>query len=225
MIYIHPCGQFTKTYDRLVNVQIEYSGPKDIMLVTNFPYAHKGVKSIVVPTDLFYTHRKRASKITAICYLLENKMIDDICWFHDFDAFQINDFPEDILKDKDAAFTEYGYGGLWNTGSFFFNINSLDIFQDIKKMMYRKRTGEEWALTKLTRRDIHNINSRIITLDNSYNMPRRYDLKIVESRAIFPIKVLHFHPQNKEEYRKALPLLPLELVNLFNKYGYTIDNE
>jgi len=225
MIYIHPCKEFTKSYNRLVKIQIENHNPKDTILVTNFPYSHKGVEAIVVPTDLFCKHRKRASKINVICYLLENKMLKDICWFHDFDAFQVDDFPDDILKDKDAAFTEYGDRNLWNTGSFFFNVNSLNIFQDIKEKMDKRRLNEEWALKILTRRNVNNINNRIITLDTSYNMPRRHDLLIAEARANFPIKVLHFHPKNKEEYLRAIPMMSTALIELFNKYDYIINNE
>ena len=120
MTYINPLKEFTTDYVDLVKVQIDNSlrtwKPKDILLVTNFPYSYRGINSMIVPDDLFCNHRKRASKINVICYMMENQMIDDVCWFHDFDAYQASSFPKVILGKKDAAFTDYGFSEMWNTG-------------------------------------------------------------------------------------------------------------
>lgn len=227
MIYLNPLKIFTEDYLNVVEIQIEnsliYWEKEDILLVTNFPYNHGGINSFVVPDDLFCEHRKRASKINVICYLLENNLVDDSCWFHDFDAFQVSEFPGNILEDKDVAFTDYAHSEIWNTGSFFFNLNSLYIFQMIKEVMYRDRINEEHALCILTNSNAFGNN--YLYLDSSYNMTRRHNTKYAESKAIFPIKVLHFHPKNKNEYKLAIPFMPSSLISLFTKYGYSSDNE
>lgn len=224
MTYIHPSREFTEDYINLVKVQIDNSirtwDRKDILLVTNFPYAYKGISSIVVPDDLFCTHRKKASKINVICYMLENHMTDDICWFHDFDAYQVYTFPEDILGDKDAAFTDYGSNTMWNTGSFFFNPKAKDIFELIRQAMNAKRINEEIALKRLTSRNINNINERYIKLNNTYNLGRMRENELTFAKADKPIKVFHFHPRMTQLYEEVKPLLPDHLIEIFKTHGY-----
>ena len=213
LIYINPTKEFTEDYASLVKVQLDWD--KDVKLVTNFPYSYNGVEAIVVPDDLYCEHRMRASKINVICHLLENGL-DDICWFHDFDAFQLSTFDKDILKDKDAAFTDYGFNEGWNTGSFFFNKNSKNIFDLIRKTMNERKINEEQALNILTSK---NKITNYLKLDNTYN----YGLKR-ESEAK-PVRVLHFHPKNGAEvYKKAISIMPESLTKLIQR-DYPFNND
>ena len=224
MVYINPSKEFTKNYADLVKVQIDNSiriwDKKDILLVTNFPYSYGDINSIVAPDDLFCTHRKRASKINVICYMLDNHMIDDTCWFHDFDAYQVGTFPEDILGNKDAAFTDYGFNTMWNTGSLFFSPKAKDVFEAVREIMNVARVNEEIALKRLTDRNIGNINERYIKLNNTYNLGRMRHNELTFEKADKPIKVFHFHPRMKQLYEEVKPLLPSHLIKIFKKHGY-----
>jgi len=224
MIYIHPSRRFTEEYVGLVKVQIDDAVQKwnkeDIMLITNFPYSYNGIDSIIVPDDLFCEHRKRASKINVICYMIDNKMIDGLCWFHDFDAYQLQALPVDILRDKDAAFTDYGFNENWNTGSFFFTPRARDVFELIRQTMNRRRVNEEQALNLLTSKNTGNINQRYIRLNNTYNLGQKWSSELAYEKADKPIKVLHFHPRMADVYEKVKPLVPDYLMEIFKKHGY-----
>ena len=225
MIYVNPTHEFTKDYSRLVMVQIDHCRQTgwndcDIMLVTNFPYSYMGKESIIVPDELFCQHRKRASKINVICHLLKNGMLNDVCWFHDFDAYQVSSFPNNILGGLDAAFVDYATNDMWNTGSFFFNQSSLDIFEAIRRVMNVRRVNEEIALKYLTDRDVDGINKRYIKLNNTYNLGRMRQNEVTYARADKPIKVFHFHPKMRELYEDVKPLLPNNLIEIFKKHGY-----
>lgn len=224
MIYVHPSEEFTEEYASLVKVQIDDAiqrwKKEDIMLVTNFPYSYNGIYSIVVPDDLFCEHRKRASKINVICYMLDNHMLDDVCWFHDFDAYQLEELPEDILGDKDAAFTDYGFNESWNTGSFFFTPKARDIFELIRTTMNRRHANEEQTLNLLTSKNTANINQRYIRLNNTYNLGQKWSSELAYNKADKPIKVLHFHPQMVDVYERVKPLIPDHLMEIFKKHGY-----
>lgn len=227
LTYVHPSKEFTKNYVDLVKVQIDNSlrmgwNVKDIILATNFPYSYRGVNAIVVPDDLFCAHRKRASKINVICHLIEDGTIDDVCWFHDFDAYQVAPFPsvEKILEGKDAGFTDYGTVEMWNTGSFFFQPKALDMFKLIREMMYARRVNEEVALDVLTRNNVQNINSRYKKLNITYNLGRMRQVDETYAKADKPIRVFHFLPSMRELYEGVKPLLPPELVEILTKHGY-----
>ena len=224
MTYINPLKEFTTDYVDLVKVQIDNSlrtwKPKDILLVTNFPYSYRGINSMIVPDDLFCNHRKRASKINVICYMMENQMIDDVCWFHDFDAYQASSFPKVILGKKDAAFTDYGFSEMWNTGSFFFTPEAKDIFELTRQTMNSKRVNEEIALQRLTSRNINNINERYLRLNNTYNLGRMRYNDLTYGKAEKPIRVFHFHPRMTQLYEEVKPLLPEYLIEIFKNHGY-----
>lgn len=224
MIYIHPSRKFTEEYAGLVKVQIDNAirtwDKKDILLVTNFPYSYNGIDSVVVPDNLFCEHRKRASKINVICYMLDNHMIDDLCWFHDFDAYQLQELPDDILGDKDAAFTDYGFNPGWNTGSFFFIPKAIDIFELIRETMNRRKVNEEQALNLLTSKNTAGINSRYLRLNNTYNLGQKWSSELSYKKADKPIKVLHFHPMMADVYERVKPLIPDYLMEIFKKHEY-----
>jgi hypothetical protein len=225
LIYIHPDRFFHEDYARLVKVQIENSfrlgwKKEDILMVTNFPYSYMGVDAFVVDDSLFCEHRKKASKINVIYSLLEKGIINELCWFHDFDAYQLLPFGEIDLDGKDAGFTDYGYSDYWNTGSFFFLPSSIDIFEWIQREMNRKKSNEERALMVLTDHNINSINSRYKRLNCTYNLGRMRQTDITLAKADKPIQVLHFHPRMKELFDDVKYLLPTPLLTIFIKNGY-----
>jgi hypothetical protein len=220
---VNPTHVFTEDYEALVKVQVDHCrlrwADEDIMLVTNFPYEFKGLKAIQVPDELFCEHRKRASKINVICYLIEQGILAEPAWFHDFDAYQEADFP-DVLGSKEAAFTDYGFNEMWNTGSFFFQPSFLDAFKLIRKTMNRRRINEEQALKRITDANVDNVNDRYVKLNNTYNLGRMRMNELTYAKAEKPIKVFHFHPRMTELYENVKPLLSSELINTMKRYGY-----
>lgn len=225
MTYINPLKEFTSDYSQLVKVQIDNSRfwgwkDSDIMLVTNFPYSYEGIEAIVVPDELFFYRRKRASKINVICYLLENKMIDDMAWIHDFDAYQVSEFPDNILADFDAGFIDYATSSLWNMGSFFFKPQALSMFQGVREIMNEKQINDEYALKYLIDRDPNGMGKRYTKLNNTYNLGRMRENEYTYSISEKPIKVFHFHPKMRELYEEVKPLLPPKLIEIMVKHGY-----
>ena len=230
MTFINPSKEFGKDYESLVKIQIDNANllgwkSEDVMLVTNFPYEYGGIKAIEVPDSCYFAHRKRGSKLTTICYMFDNGLIADECWFHDFDAHQLQPFAEGEpdLEGKDAGFTTYGLGDYlvyWNSGSFFFKPATRDIFNWMKHVMYRYNCNDEQALNILTRRNENNINSRYKMLNCTYNLCRLRNTVDTYNIAVKPIRVLHFHPKMQKVYNECKPLMSKELLEIFEKHGY-----
>lgn len=219
LIYVHPSKEFKNDWNEnhvLSKIQIENSlalgwKPKDIMLVTNFDYEYNGVKSIVVPDSDFCDFSPCASKINAIVTLFERGLIgDELYWFHDFDAFQVETITEEEmdLKNDEIAMTGYGithidimYNLRWSTGTIFFRKGSRDFFELLKSEVYRYRANEEVTLLDiLKKRRFQPLKQRIKRIDITYNLAtRRRDISAGYESAIKPIKVLHFHPLDKRK--------------------------
>lgn len=222
LIYINPSKQFSKEHDDLTKIQIDNSlelgwDIKDLMLVTNFPYEYRGVKSVIVD-DYEVFDQNRSTKIPAINQLFRDKKIEDnLYWFHDHDAFQLELF--DFELNTDSAFTTHGaYSPVWNAGSFFFKQTAKDIFEDIWKYMNQRGTNEQNALTYMWQNNINNINSRYTLLSPAYNLgiykiPE--NLKLAGTKA----KVAHFHPHKKRHLDLYSDILPGRLLKIFEKYG------
>jgi hypothetical protein len=255
LIYINPNKSFANDTwgesELLVKIQIDNSlgmgwKREDIMLVTNFPYEYDGVKAIVIGDENYYSDSgSTPSKINAIVTLFEKGLIgDELYWFHDFDAFQLEEINLDLDNSK-IALTDYGItninkgrNGRWSTGSIFFRRGSRDVFEWIKEAIYKYQANEEVALLALTRHNKRGILDRIDKLNITYNFATRRR-NIVEQYKItdLPIKVIHFHPNDKRPvfYLRTghdnmdvcvrgmnpwnKPLVTPLLINLFKKYG------
>jgi hypothetical protein len=224
LIYINPKDKkFSKEHDDLTKIQIDNAlelgwRPEDILLVTNFPYEYRGIKSIIVD-DYSVFDQDRSTKIPAINELFKRDLIEDneVYWFHDHDAFQL--VPFDIKLDKDTSFSDHGaFSKVWNAGSFFFKKSSKDIFIDIWKIMSERNWNEQNSLTYIWTNNINNINDRYVLLDPSYNLGI---YKIPENIKLskLPIKVAHFHPHKKHHIDRYREILPERLLTIFNNYG------
>lgn len=222
LIYVNPSKKFSEEHETLTKIQIDNSlmlswKPEDIKLVTNFTYEYRGIKSIIVD-DYEVFDQNRSTKIPAINQLFrEGKIEEDIYWFHDHDAFQLE--PFEIKLNKDAGFTTHGaYSPVWNAGSFFFTKNSRDIFEDIWKYMQERGTNEQNALTFMWQKNINNINLRYELLSPAFNLGI---YKIPENLKIAgqPPKVAHFHPHKKRHLQLYLNILPQRLFSIFKEYN------
>mgnify|MGYP001205207144 CR=1 FL=1 len=234
LIYISPNG-IEGENGRMLKIQIENSldlGWKleDIILITNFSYEYGGVKSRVVPDELYCDFWKQQSKINSILYLFDKGLIEnELYWFHDLDAFQT--VPITISIDKDIVFTDYGYphARIWNTGSFFFNKSAEKTLRMITERVYKDKTDEELALRDLINEGFTDYGK----INISYNFPgskggEKY-FELIYNNADKPVKVIHFHPERRGgrffrlfcgENSLGIKLMPDRLINIFNKHGY-----
>jgi hypothetical protein len=237
LIYINPSHEWSEENKKLVKLQIDNSlslgwKRKDILLITNFPYDYDEVISLVAPDELFCPYFPQASKINTILWMFENKLIgDDTYWFHDMEAFQ--NYPFNFELTKDLALTDYGYCERWNTGSFFFKKEARDIFQLIKNDSDAHQDGEEWALGRLTKQNIGNINDQYEVLNITYNFPGSVNavrnFEMIYNKTDKPVLVPHFHPNNRKglfyrvmtgENVLGVNVLSDRLIGFFNKYGW-----
>lgn len=220
MIYVNPSRDFVDYHwgtenQNLAKIQIDNSlalgwQKEDIMLVTNFEYEYKGIKSMVVSDELFCNVSYTATKINVILHLFDQGLIgDDLYWFHDFDAFQLEKITEEELDMGAASFALTDYGKTiinesrdrrWSTGSMFFKKASERIFRMIINKVYQYKANEEVILLLLTNQNKDNINCLIKKLNISYNLAtRKRDIAACWEMADKPLKVIHFHPSDKRE--------------------------
>lgn len=240
MIYINPKREFWDEKKDLVKIQIDNSlnlgwKRKDIVLVTNFPYNYKRIKSMVLDDALFCDVHDKASKINAILHMLHYGIIkgDELWWFHDFDAYQLAPINEEEidLAGTDTGLTDYGWLRKFNTGSIFFKAGSRKLFEWTRNELYRLKTDEERALRSLTGRNYKNINAMYKRLNVTYNFPACLNgermLPVTIKMAKKPIKVIHFHPVYKGvnyirvmsgQNRLNLNLIPKRLMKTFKKH-------
>lgn len=248
LVYVNPEKRFDvdessfRNYkSALVKVQIDNSldlgwKSEDIILATNFPYEYHGIKSTIVPDELYCLFRPLSTKTITVNYLLENEFIDEgeLCWAHDFDAYQLNKISEDEIgiQENEIGLTDYGWSPKWCLGSYFFKSDSADLFKLIVDKIYEHELEDERALVALTKDDTAGINERIKRLNITYNFGMRH-VERNYKRAKKPIKVLHFHPYyndtklpestldcfmyGKNELNK--PLMTKRLIDIFQHHG------
>lgn len=221
LIYLDPKRRFNDENQSYIEIQIEnslnYWRKEDIVLVTNFPYEYQAVKALEVPGNLYSQSSPCIIKVNAIVYLLENKLLNELAWFHDTEAWQIA--PLDLKLDKELGLTDYGWDKKWNGGSMFFQPTTLDIFKLWQESIYINRKDDEKSLMILTNNNSQGINSRIQRLNITYNIGKRH----VESNLAIadkPIKVFHFHPYRENLLKKFEPLLPDNLKKLMYAKNY-----
>jgi len=212
LVYINPLNEFNFENSIYVKLQIDnsllYWDVKDILLVTNFPHEYNGVKSIIVPKDLYYERSPCVNKVNAIIYLLEHEMVNDLVWFHDTEAWQIA--PLNLELYAELGLTDYGWSRRWNGGSIFFRPSTIDIFKLLREDIYTRKIDDERALLTLTENNYNNINKRIQRLNITYNLGKR---RVEQNIAVAdkPVRVVHFHPYREDLLNKFKALLPKEL--------------
>jgi hypothetical protein len=219
LIYIGPEKQFGKEHGELTKIQIDNSldlgwKPEDILLVTDFEYEYLGVKSYVVKGDFGALDGNRSSKILVINQLFKDGVVgDDLYWFHDHDAFQLEPLSPD-LEGKDAGFTDHGWSRTWNAGSFFFTNRAMYLFQKIYLTMMERKTNEQDALTYLWEQGFENYKLLNIT----YNLGIYHIYSNYQS-STKPLMVAHFHPHKPRHLELFRTFVPERLIKIFNKYG------
>lgn len=222
LVYVNPDRKFDPIYGKMAEIQIDNSldfwKPADIIMATNFPYEYHGIKSTFVPDDLCCDFYIKTSKDNVIVYLLENKILNELTWDHDFDAFQLAPLDPPPL-DRDIYFTSYTYKPQINMGSSIFNPGALEVWMWIRDEMYKYQTHDEHAVKKLLRKNKHNIYSRFRILNATYNIGMRHTYDILRY-AERPIRVVHFPPHWKKTYDMFKPILTENLIKLIDEKYY-----
>lgn len=213
LIYINPRKGFDSEHARYAEIQIENSrkfwDKKDLLLVTNFPYSYSGIDAMVVPDDLYCEVHNKASKVNTIIYLLEQGVLDELTWFHDLDAFQLQPMDSTSIE-REVGFTDYGWSPKWNTGSIFFKPSSVEVFRWLKDAVYALQTDEERALRAMTKDATHPINDYYERMNITYNFGMRNiadNLRVADK----PLMVVHFHPYRQRLLKKFKPFIPDDL--------------
>lgn len=211
LIYISRWNCFDFEHETLVKIQIDNSlnlgwKREDVILITNFDYEYKGVKALVIGNENYCDFSPTVSKINAILTLFDKGIIkDELYWFHDFDAYQVEPITQTEIPDADIVLTDYGKMKSWNTGSIFFKKQAKDIFEKIKEVSYEYKTNEERALCSLTGNKTliqaggqeyiktdDDLSKRVSKINISYNFQSNHIRRCYEI-ADKPIKVIHFH--------------------------------
>jgi len=244
LIYINPRKWFDKESEIFFKIQVDNSlelgwKHEDIIFVANFDYEYNGVKSLIVPDNVYCKGFEKSTKCNAVIYLFDNNLVnDDIYWCHDLDAWQLEPISEKELDlDKDAGFCDYGRKPLWQMGSYFFKNTSEDIFKEIASRVkpcydiYRREQNEEYALLYLTDNNINGINDRIKRINNTYDFGMR-KIELCYQKANKPLKVVHFYPYSEKKWKMNpikivmygmneinIPLMNERLIKIFKKYG------
>jgi hypothetical protein len=220
LIFIGPSGVFHPEHEDLTKMQIDNSlelgwKVEDILLVTNFPYEYRGVKSYVIRGDFDALDGNRSSKILAINQLFADGVIgDDLYWFHDHDAFQLEPMRDPNLGDCVAGFTDNGWLRDWNAGSFFFTKGAKDMFLKIYVRMIKAKTNEQDALTYLWKAGL--TGYKMINITYNVGIYHLWQvLKMIEK----PLLVAHFHPHKPKHLELFRDFLPPRLLVIFKQHG------
>jgi hypothetical protein len=226
LTFLSPNKKFDADYNdnRMVEAQIDnsllYWNPKDILFTTNFPFEYHGVKSLIVPDELYYAPQPKSNKVNIIIYLLENNLLPELTWFHGLDAFQLA--PIDITLQTSMGIADYGFKPMFNTDSIFFTPQSLEVFRLIQKVLYMHKTSdEEIALWKLYGDNYRNINAKFEKINNSYNIGMRQTDYVI-SLSEKPLIVAHFPPHWPDVYAQFKPILTPELIKIIDEKFYAI---
>lgn len=235
---------FDEDYRKMMMIQIHNSlelgwKRKDILLFTNFPYEYRGITAKVINKRFGNSDDRCSKKMPMIVHLLYNGYLkDDLYWYHDIDAYQLEPITEKELglEEFDLGLTDYGRKPNWQMGSFFFRKDARDILKEnasrIKPGLDKngRRRNDEYAMIYMTDENWNNMNPRIKRMNYTYNFGMR-KVKPCYDKAFKPIKVLHFHAKCKILNTLAIamygknhtgkPLMNERLIKLFKKYGIT----
>ena len=124
--------------DNYLKLQVENSlnlgWPKeDIIVITNFPFEHMGVKAHIA-TDIC-RWSAFVNKLVVIDEMIKKGVVNDNFWLHDADAYQLVpfSFPENC---KDVGFTQHAPGRQKpQGGSSFYRKSAYDIVEAIATMI------------------------------------------------------------------------------------------
>ena len=179
--------------------------PEDIIIATNFEFEHNGVKTVLFENQSKFS--QFFCKQESILELWEKGILHKPIWYHDVDAFQNDHFG---FPKFDADWGQCPYVGSdgnnqeWNCGIVFYKPEAMDILKYLADVERTEQYGKcDEVITRNFIRLNPQYNYRTAVLNSTYNMgmtgfATRYKL------AHKPIKTLHFHPDDKDQYAKVV---------------------
>jgi hypothetical protein len=233
LTYISPDKTFNDEHKMLVKIQIDNSlelgwKPEDIMLVTNFDYEYNGVKSIVIGDENYCTYHWPATKIYTIVQLFKSGLINKgMCWYHDFDCFQLVPFIESDpgLESSEMGLTNYSRMPRLCSASMFFTETAGDIFEKLKGEIDKSKQDEETEIMKMINCS-PDLQKRVKRLNITYAF-HKFNLLSCDKIVDKPIRAVHFHltPDKYDFYVRGenklkKPLIPDRLIKIFNQHGF-----
>jgi hypothetical protein len=205
--------------DVQIRNSLDYWDPKDIIVVTNFSWECYGIKAIVAPESVYCSVLSHglslSNKPNVVTYLIENNLVDEINWIHDWDAFQIAPLDLPPLK-KDIGFIDYGFKPRIQFGNIFFKPTALDVFKWISEAIYRYNKNEEETTNILIRENFNNINDRFEKLNITYNIGM-VCLKRLMHTVDMPVRIAHFPPHDPKYLHKFSKILPPKLFKMLHE--------
>ena len=236
MANVNPYKKFNKERSILVKLQIDNSldlgwKKEDVLLATNFDYEYRGIKSIRVEDENYcdIDDRKYGFKVSSHIFIIDNLFRlglikkDELYFYHDFDAYQLDPIGEEEvgLGSADMAMTDYGWAEKWNLGVIFFKAGARDIFSLLKDTIVKNKLGDERAFRLLVKNN-QITSRRYKKLNIRYNFGMRHighNFRIADK----PLKIIHFHPLYND------PNLQDTTMNLFfhgkNEVNESLMNE
>ena len=202
-----------------VHNSLDLGWPKDkIIIITNFPFEHLGVKS-------YEYHEVRgwsafANKLLYVKWAIDQGIINDNMWYHDVDAYQL--MPFEFPLKTGVGFTLHApnrrklQGGssfyskdcLWmpgviSDGMKMFHQKSEETF--FSGLFYKRKKG--WKETKIQKyvdkqkpecveyikKYYENLDQYLTVLDWRYNFFRVHNFSAKWPKATKPIYITHFH--------------------------------
>jgi hypothetical protein len=118
------------------------------------------------------------------------------------------------LGDAAAGFTNEGWSGRWNAGSFFFTDKARSMFEAIYDGMLEMKSNEQDSLTHLWANGLTGYKM----LNNTYNMGI-YHIPQVYEKVEKPLIVAHFHPHKPRHLELFRNLIPERMTQVFKNYG------
>ena len=235
LTYLSPAGEFNEEHKQLAKIQIDNSlslgwKPKDMMMVTNFPYEYNGIKSLVIEND-YCDFLPPTTKLYAIVRLFKKGLIKKgvMYWYHDFDCYQFNPIKEEELglEKHDMGLTSYGRSTRLCSASMFFKKEAEDIFTSLKERVVKYRRDEEVSLMKLINENMDTLGKRAKQMNTTYAF-HKFNISTCYPTVDKPIRASHFHltPDKYNFYVRGYnkiktPFVPERLVKIFHKHGFT----
>jgi hypothetical protein len=196
-------GQVTRNLDLQVENSLALGWrAEDVWIYTNFPYASGGVQA----TEIQPAERPKTARLTSFhkthCILaaLDLAAPEEVVWYHDTDAYQLEPFT-DSPSARPLAFCLYSTRErlLVQGGSMFMRPSARPVFEAVYDLLlHHGCRKDEIALTDVIARP--EFADWFDALDYSYNLGST-DFELRHQLAAKPIKVVHFHPGRPEHLR------------------------
>ena len=199
----------------------------DIILATNFDFEYRGVKSIILKKTCDYS--QFFNKEYAILELLERGIVKGTnLWYHDLDAFQVEEFEFPKFEGDWGTCVYPNYDGhSCQCGVFYIKPTAIDIFREMIEKMDKQEFGT--SNDEIVVRNFVKLNPkyshRVSVLDTRFNMGTT-EYKDRYRLATKPIKVVHFSADDERQwnifangdYEYNVPFISDRLKKIIEKY-------